>query len=64
VIKFSRQRRQCILDAARERLPPFSPDEVAVEFSELLKGCGIRKVTGNRYGGEWPRERFRVHGME
>jgi hypothetical protein len=29
-----------------------------------LKSYGIRKVAGDRYGGEWPRERFRVHGVE
>jgi hypothetical protein len=55
---------RAILDAVRERRPPFSPDEVAVDFSELLKSYGIRKVTGDRYGGEWPSERFRVHGIE
>jgi hypothetical protein len=48
----------------RERRPPFSPDEVVVEFSGLLKAYGIRKVTGDRYGGEWPGERFRAHGIE
>ena len=55
---------RAILDAVRERRPPFSPDNVTVEFSELLKSYGIRKVTGDRYGGEWPSERFRVHGIE
>ena len=48
-----------ILDAVRERRPPFSPDDVVIEFSGLLKAYGIRKVTGDRYGGEWPSERFR-----
>jgi hypothetical protein len=55
---------RAVLDAIRERRPPFSPDDVVVEFSDLLKSYGIRKVTGDRYGGEWPRERFRVHGVE
>jgi hypothetical protein len=55
---------RAILDAVRERRPPFSPDDVVFEFSGLLKAYGIRKVTGDRYGGEWPRERFRVHGIE
>jgi hypothetical protein len=47
VIKFRDKDGSAMLDAARERLPPFSPDDVAVEFSELLKGYGIRKVTGD-----------------
>jgi hypothetical protein len=30
----------------------------------LLRSYGVRGVTGDRYAGEWPRERFRVHGIE
>jgi hypothetical protein len=55
---------RAILDAVRERRPPFSPDDVVVEFSGLLKSYGVRRVTGDRYGGEWPSERFRVHGID
>jgi hypothetical protein len=55
---------RAVLDAMRERRPPFSPDEVVVGFSGLLKAYGIRKVTGDRYGGEWPGERFRANGIE
>jgi hypothetical protein len=53
-----------VLDAVRERRPPFSPDDVTVEFSALLKSYGVRKVTGDRYCGEWPSERFWAHGIE
>ena len=53
-----------ILDAIRVRKPPFSPDGVVSDFADLLKSYGLRKVTGDRYAGEWPRERFRVHGIE
>jgi hypothetical protein len=28
-----------------------------------LKTSRVSKVTGDRYGGEWPRERFQVHGI-
>jgi hypothetical protein len=52
-----------IVDAIRERRPPFSPDDVVDEFSALLKGYGITKVSGDRYAGEWPRERFRDRGI-
>lgn len=52
-----------ILDAIRERKPPFSPEDVVTEYAALLKSYGIRKVTGDRYAGEWPRERFKVHGI-
>jgi len=52
-----------ILDAVRERRPPFSPESVVGEFAQLLKSYRIHKVVGDRYAGEWPRERFRVAGI-
>jgi hypothetical protein len=52
-----------VVDAIRERRPPFSPDDVVDEFSALLKGYGISKVSGDRYAGEWPSERFRDRGV-
>jgi hypothetical protein len=52
-----------VLDAMRERRPPFSPDQVVEEFARLLATYGVRKVAGDRYGGEWPRESFRRHGV-
>jgi hypothetical protein len=52
-----------VLDALRERMPPFSPEDVVAEFSELLKSYRVSKITGDRYAGEWPRERFREHGI-
>jgi hypothetical protein len=51
------------LDAIREIKPKFSPDAVVEEFAALLKSYGVTQVYGDRYGGEWPRERFRYHGI-
>jgi len=48
-----------VIDAVRERKPPFSPDAVVDEFAGVLRAYRVSKVTGDRYGGEWPRERFR-----
>jgi hypothetical protein len=59
-----RQGERFILDCIRERQPPFSPDDVVREFSQTLKSYGLRTVKGDRYAGEWPRERFLVHGIE
>lgn len=53
-----------ILDAVRERKPPFSPEATTEDFCALLKTYGITEVTGDRYGGEYPREQFRKHGVE
>jgi hypothetical protein len=52
-----------VIDAMRERRPPFNPDDVVLEFSKVLKSYHISNVTGDRYAGEWPRERFREHGI-
>ena len=53
-----------VLDAVREHKPPFSPEAVASEFAEVLKAYRLSTVTGDRYGGEWPREQFRKRGIE
>jgi hypothetical protein len=52
-----------ILDCTREVRPPFSPEGVVQEFSDLLKTYRITKVRGDRYAGEFPRELFRKQGI-
>jgi hypothetical protein len=52
-----------VLDCVAERKAPFAPDSVVIEFSALLKSYRVTTVTGDRYAGEWPRERFHVHGI-
>ena len=52
-----------ILDLIRERKPPFSPEAVTEEFAKIIRSYRCTKVYGDRYGGEWPREQFRKHGV-
>ena len=52
-----------VLDAIRERRPPFSPESVVNEFCGVLNAYKIHRVVGDRYAGEWPRERFRAQGV-
>jgi hypothetical protein len=52
-----------VLDAIRERRPPFSPEGVVEEFAALLKAYHCSRVVGDRYAGEWPREQFRKQGI-
>ena len=52
-----------ILDLIREIPPPFSPEAAVEEFTPVLKRYRITKVFGDRYAGEWPRERFRQYGV-
>ena len=49
-----RENGRVILDAVRERRPPFSPSDVVAEFGATLQNYGVGSVTGDRYGGEWP----------
>lgn len=53
-----------ILDAIRERRPPFSPEDVTAEFATLIKSYRCTSVVGDRYAGEWPRERMRLQGVQ
>jgi hypothetical protein len=36
---------------------------VAKDFSETLRAYGLHRVTGDRFGGEWPREAFQKYGV-
>ncbi len=53
-----------MLDAIREVRPPFSPEAVTQDFAAVLQLYGVQRVHGDRYAGEWPRERFRTHGID
>lgn len=53
-----------ILDAVREVKPPFSPEQVVKDFAATLRSYHVSRVTGDHYGGEWPRERFRLAGIQ
>ena len=52
-----------VLDAVREVRPPFSPDSVVRDFADLLRTYRVSQVTGDRYGGNWPAERFQRYGI-
>jgi hypothetical protein len=54
---------RAVLDCLRVRRPPFDPDITVREFSETLKQYGLYQVSGDKYGGAWPSERFRAHGV-
>ena len=52
-----------VIDCTRERKPRFSPDDVVREFAVLMNSYGLSSVTGDYYGGEWPRDRFSDYGI-
>jgi hypothetical protein len=54
---------KAVIDLLRGFKPPFDPSVVVGELSEILHRYGIVTVEGDNYGGEWPVERFRRHGI-
>jgi hypothetical protein len=58
-----REGERAVLDLLRERRPPFSPDDVVREYADTAKFYRCTTVTGDAYGGQWPRERFAAHGV-
>jgi hypothetical protein len=54
----------CILDAVADIRPPFNPEDAVRECADLLRRYRVSTVVGDRYGGEWPRQRFHEHGIE
>jgi hypothetical protein len=50
-----------VVDLVRGRTG--NPAHVVADYAELLRNYGIRRVFGDRYAGEWPRQEFRKHGI-
>jgi hypothetical protein len=53
-----------VVDALREITAPFDPESATDEFAKVLRSYGIRRVTGDRYAGEWVRQSFQKRGIE
>ena len=54
-----REGERIFIDAIREIQPPFSPEAVINEFAALCRSYRVRKIVGDKYAGEFPRELFR-----
>jgi hypothetical protein len=52
-----------VLDLIREVKAPFDPSSVVAEFAGVLRQYGITEVTGDKYGGDWPSDRFADHAI-
>jgi hypothetical protein len=53
-----------VIDAVRERRPPFSPEAVTSEFASFFKSYNVGKVQSDKYAGQWPAEAFHKVGIE
>lgn len=54
---------EVITDLLLEARAPFSPTEVVRTFAEALRRYNVSVVLGDRFGGEWPADRFREFGI-
>lgn len=54
---------RAVVDVVRAWPSPFNPSGVVAECADLLRAYRVGIVTGDRYGGEWPSEAFRGHGI-
>ena len=58
-----REHDRVVIDCIREVKPPFSPEQVIIDFVALLKSYRLHNVTGDRYGGQFPVEQFNKRGI-
>lgn len=52
---------QFVIDLVRGRKG--SPAETVAEFATVLRSYNVKRVTGDRYAGRWPRDEFDKHGI-
>jgi hypothetical protein len=60
---YNHKNKMRVLDLVRAVKPPFSPANITKEFSQVLKSYGVHEVTGDKWGGEFPREAFLKNGI-
>ncbi len=53
-----------VLDCLRGFSPPFAPDQVAREFSEVCRAYRIGEIVGDRWGLGWVAARFEEYGLK
>ena len=58
-----REHERMVLDLCRGVKPPFSPEQVVMEFAALLKSYRCSSVVGDRYSGAWVIESFSKAGI-
>jgi hypothetical protein len=58
-----REKDRIVIDAVYERTPPFSPETVINELCGVLKRYYVHRVTGDRFGGQFPAEQFLKRGI-
>ena len=63
VCHLDRLTKRVLLDAVREKMPPFSPEGAISELAAFFKTYRIARITLDRWGGDFPAEQFRKNGI-
>jgi hypothetical protein len=61
---YSYSKSKYVIDLVRTWKPPFLPSEVIGEAADICKKYGCRRVTGDKYAGQFPVEQFKKFGIE
>ncbi len=58
-----KEKDRIIIDVVRSRQPKFNPEEVTLQFSELLKEYHINSVTGDKFSGDFASNIWQKFGI-
>jgi len=64
VCHLDRATNHVVLDAIREIAPPFSPEQTVGTLALFFKSYRIRKISADRWGGQFPVEAFAKGGIQ
>lgn len=53
-----------IVEVVRSRAPKFNPEEVTLQYCELLKSYGVFEVTGDKFSGDFASNLFAKFGID
>lgn len=63
IFHFDPESKKAVQDSLMEWTAPFDPEDATAAAAKECEAFGIKTVRGDRYAGEWPRSRFRAHGI-
>lgn len=63
IAHFDKRLNTVIVDAVRAVKPPFSPQTVVTDFCKLFASYNVKRVTGDRWGGDFVAEQFKLKGV-
>jgi len=63
IFHFDPESRKVVQDLLEEWTAPFDPEVATEQAAAACKSYAVATVKGDRYAGEWPRARFRAHGI-